>query len=148
MDVGQVMFGDTTSMTGDGPLGYMLYQVTGRKWANVDVENEEGCGIVPIEYKDKNHVHTTQWAIGLEWFLLINDPWRIALTTDHPNGASFMCIPAHHPPADGSRVPAGDDEDGESEGAGQNSPARLDREYSLYEIAIITRAGPARNYWA
>ena len=93
VDVGQVMFGDTTSMTGDGPLGYLLYQVTGRKWANVDVEVEEGCGIVPIEYKDKSYVHATQWAIGLEWFLLIQDPWRITLTTDHPNGASFVTYP-------------------------------------------------------
>ena len=49
---------------GRRPAGYLLYQVTGRKWVNVDVENEEGCGIVPIEYKDKSHVHTTQWAIG------------------------------------------------------------------------------------
>jgi formylmethanofuran dehydrogenase subunit A len=144
VDVGQVMFGDTTSMTGDGPLGYLLYQVTGRKWANVDVENEEGCGIVPIEYKDKNHVHTTQWAIGLEWFLLVNDPWRISLATDHPNGASFVLYPRiirllmdreyrremmkkAHPKA-----------------LAKTTLPELDREYSLYEIAIITRAGPAR----
>jgi len=45
-----------------------LYAVPGdrRKWANVDLENEEGCGICAVEYKDKNHVHSTQWAIGLE----------------------------------------------------------------------------------
>src|SRR5438876_1681129 len=30
VDVGQVLFGETTSMTGDGPLGYYLYKVTGR----------------------------------------------------------------------------------------------------------------------
>jgi formylmethanofuran dehydrogenase subunit A len=144
VDVGQVMSGDTTSMTGDGPLGYLLYQVTGRKWANVDVETEEGCGIVPIEYKDKNYVHTTQWAIGLEWFLLVQDPWRITLTTDHPNGASFMAYPRIirllmdreyrremmkkvHPKA-----------------LAKTSLPDLDREYTLSEIAIITRAGPAR----
>jgi formylmethanofuran dehydrogenase subunit A len=144
VDVGQVMFGDTTSMTGDGPLGYLLYQVTGRKWANVDVEAEEGCGIVPIEYKDKNHVHTTQWAIGLEWFLLVQDPWRVVLATDHPNGASFMAYPRIirllmdreyrremmkqvHPKA-----------------LAKTTLPELDREYSLFEIAIITRAGPAR----
>ncbi len=144
VDVGQVMFGDTTSMTGDGPLGYLLYQVTGRKWVNVDVEAEEGCGIVPIEYKDKNFVHTTQWAIGLEWFLLVQDPWRIALTTDHPNGASFMAYPriirllmdrefrrecmqkVHQKALEKTTLPD------------------LEREYSLYEIAIITRAGPAK----
>jgi formylmethanofuran dehydrogenase subunit A len=49
--VGQVVFGETTSMTGDGPLGYYLHGVTGRKWFNADVEMEAGCGIVPIRYR-------------------------------------------------------------------------------------------------
>ena len=44
-------------MTGDGPLGYYLHKVTGRKWFNGDTEMEAGCGIVPITYKDKSFVH-------------------------------------------------------------------------------------------
>jgi formylmethanofuran dehydrogenase subunit A len=144
VDVGQVLFGETTSMTGDGPLGYYLHQVTGRKWFNGDTEMEAGCGIVPITYKDKSFVHALQWAIGLEWYLLLNDPWRVAMSTDHPNGGSFLAYPEIvnllmdrtyrqevlkrvHP-----RVL-------------QRSVLRdLDREYSLNEIAIITRAAPAR----
>src|SRR5581483_3965915 len=94
VDVGQVVFGDTTSMTGDGPLGYYLHQVTGRKWFNGDVELEEGCGIVPIRYKRGSGIHTTQWAIGLEWLLRTEDPWRLALSTDHPNGGSFLAYPS------------------------------------------------------
>src|SRR2546428_2928794 len=93
VDVGQVLFGETTSMTGDGPLGYYLHKVTGRKWFNGDTEMEAGCGIVPITYKDKSFVHALQWAIGLEWYLLVNDPWRIAMSTDHPNGGSFLAYP-------------------------------------------------------
>ncbi|MEX0728022.1 MAG: formylmethanofuran dehydrogenase subunit A [Planctomycetaceae bacterium] len=144
IDVGQVMFGETTSMTGDGPLGYFLHKVTGRKWFSSDTEMETGCGIVPITYKDKSLVHALQWAIGLEWFLLMDDPWRVALTTDHPNGASFLAYPAiiallmdkHRrndvlnglPPKVRERCVLGE----------------LDREYTLNEIAIITRAAPAR----
>ncbi len=88
VDVGQVMFGDTASMTGDGPLGYFLHKVYGRKWFSGDTEMEAGCGIVPITYKDKSRVHALQWAIGLEWYLLKNDERsvRIAMSTDHPNG--------------------------------------------------------------
>ena len=93
VDVGQVLFGDTTSMTGDGPLGHFLHKVTGRKWFNGDTECEAGCGIVPIEYKEKSFVHALQWAIGLEWYLLVNDPWRVAMSTDHPNGGSFLAYP-------------------------------------------------------
>ena len=43
VDVGQVLFGSTTSMTGDGPLGYFLHQVTGKKWTSADTEMEAGC---------------------------------------------------------------------------------------------------------
>lgn len=144
VDVGQVMFNATTSMTGDGPLGYFLHKVTGRKWFSGDIEMEAGCGIVPITYKNKSLVHALQWAIGLEWYLLINDPWRIAMSTDHPNGGSFMAYPeiiallmdrsrrqdvlAKAPPGVNERC----------------SLADIDREYSLYEIAIITRAAPAK----
>jgi formylmethanofuran dehydrogenase subunit A len=144
VDIGQILFGDTTSMTGDGPLGYILHQVTGRKWVNVDVENEAGCGICPIEYKDKSHLHTTQWAIGLEWYLMMDDPWRIALSTDHPNGASFVAYP--------QVIRLLMDREFRREAlkkVNQKAISKtvlpdLDREYSLYEIAIITRAAPAR----
>lgn len=144
VDVGQVMFADTTSMTGDGPLGYFLHKVTGRKWYSGDTEMEAGCGIVPITYKDKSVVHALQWAIGLEWYLLIDDPWRIAMSTDHPNGASFLAYPEiiallmdrTRREEVLNRVPA----------AVRNRCvlADLDRQYSLYEIAIITRAAPAK----
>jgi len=97
------MFGDTTSMTGDGPLEYMLHQISGRKWINVDIENEEGCGIVPVEYKDKNHVHTTQWAIGLEWFMLMQDPGAL-LFLPIIQWRFIYRLSANHPAADGSRI--------------------------------------------
>src|SRR5258708_39008870 len=80
-------------MTADGAVGEFLARVTGRKWVNVDVELEPGCGVVPITYSEKNVVHALQWAIGLEWFLRVDDPWRIALSTDHPNGGSFLAYP-------------------------------------------------------
>ena len=66
VDVGQVMFGETTSMTGDGPLGYYLSKVYKSKWFSSDTEMEAGCGIAPIEYKNKSLINSLQWAIGLE----------------------------------------------------------------------------------
>ena len=144
VDVGQIMFGETTSMTGDGPLGYYLQNVFGTKWFSADTELESGCGIAPIRYKNTNLVHAWQWAIGLEWFLLVKNPWQVALSTDHPNGGSFMSYPAiikllmdrdhrrdvlktcHAAVLAGSVI------------------KDLEREYSLNEICIITRAGPAK----
>src|SRR5437773_212138 len=144
VDVGQVLFGETTSMTGDGPLGYYLHKVTGRKWFNGDTEMEAGCGIVPITYKDKSFIHALQWAIGLEWYLLVNDPWRIAMSTDHPNGGSFLAYP--------QIVQLLMDRNYRQEMLKRVHPRvlqrstlkDLDREYTLNEIAIITRASPAR----
>ena len=144
VDVGQVMFGDTVSMTGDGPLGYFLHKVMGRKWFSGDTEMETGCGIVPITYKNKSLVHALQWAIGLEWYLLMQDPWRIAMSTDHPNGSSFLAYPEiiallmdrSRREEMLSRVPAKVRE--------RCTLADLDREYTLNEIAIITRAAPAK----
>ena len=144
VDVGQVLFGETTSMTGDGPLGYYLHRVTGRKWFNADTEMETGCGIVPINYRERSLVHALQWAIGLEWYLLIQDPWRICMSTDHPNGGSFRAYPEiihllmsrDYRREVLKRVPP--------KVLQRSVLPDLDREYSLYEIAIITRAAPAR----
>jgi formylmethanofuran dehydrogenase subunit A len=144
VDVGQVLFGKTTSMTGDGPLGYYLHKIYGTKWFSGDVELESGCGVVPIEYRNKRLIHAIQWAIGLEWFLSVRDPWRVVLTTDHPNGGSFLAYPQiirllmdRSFRADVLKtLPAKVRE--------RTMLADLDREYSLSEICIITRAGPAR----
>src|SRR5205085_10487340 len=72
-DVGQVLFGETTSMTGEGPLGYYLHKVTGGQWFNGDTEMEAGCVIVPIRYKDNSFVHALQSASRLEGYLPVHD---------------------------------------------------------------------------
>lgn len=144
VDVGQVLFGETTSMTGDGPLGYFLHKVTGRKWFNGETECEGGCGIVPITYKEKSFVHALQWACGLEWYLLVRDPWKIAMSTDHPNGGSFTAYPEiiallmsrDYRREVLSRLPA--------KLKAACTLHDIDREYTLEEIAVVTRAAPAR----
>jgi formylmethanofuran dehydrogenase subunit A len=143
-DAGAVLFGNAVTITADGPWQHLLYQITGRKWGNIDVENETGCGIVPYTYKGSNLVNAVQWAVGLELLLLITDPWRIALTTDHPNGACFwrypeiihMLMSADYRRECLKRLP--------EKALKRITLPELDREYTLAEIAIITSAGPAR----
>jgi formylmethanofuran dehydrogenase subunit A len=143
-DAGAVLFGNTVTITADGPWQHLLYKLTGRKWGNLDVENETGCGIVPYVYREKNLVNAVQWAVGLELLLLINDPWRVYLTTDHPNGACFWRYPE-------IIQLLMDSEFRREQLKALPAKARkrivlpdLDRQYTLYEIAIITSAGPAR----
>src|SRR2546428_2241649 len=56
-------------------------------------ELETGCGIVPYADKEKAAVAALQWAVGLELFLLARDPWRVVLSTDHPNGGALRPHP-------------------------------------------------------
>ena len=144
-DVGQVMFGPATTMTADAPVSERLRDITGGKWVNADTEVETGCGIVPFTYREKNYVHALQWGIGLELFLLSRDPWRLVLSTDHPNGGSFLSYPR--------LIRLLMDRDFRNEQlrrANKRAIQRtvllddLEREYTLEEIAIVTRAGPAR----
>jgi formylmethanofuran dehydrogenase subunit A len=144
-DVGQVMFGPATTMTADAPVSALLRDITGGKWVNADLEAETGCGIVPFAYRERNYVHALQWAIGLELLLLSRDPWRVVLSTDHPNGGSFLSYPR--------LIRLLMDREFRNEQIDRvNQKAigrtvlrdRVEREYTLGEIAIITRAGPAR----
>jgi formylmethanofuran dehydrogenase subunit A len=144
-DVGQVMFGPACTLTADGAVEYLLHTSTGRKWLNVDIELETGCGIVPYTYRSKAAVSALQWVVGLELFLLSPDPWRLVLSTDHPNGGSFMSYPQLiHLLMDR----AFRDEQlklvNQKMLAGSALADGIAREYTLNEIAIITRAGPAR----
>ena len=143
-DAGAILFGDAVTITADGPWQHLLYQLTGHKWGNLDVENETGCGIVPYTYRPSNLVNAVQWAVGLELLLLINDPWRIFLTTDHPNGACFWRYPEII-----NLLMSAEFRRERVKGLPKKALERmtlmdLDREYTLSEIAIIISAGPAR----
>ena len=145
VDVGQILFGQTVTASGDNMRQHAGHShAHPNKWVSMDIECEAGCGVVPFKYKDQSYVNALQWMIGLETFLLVDDPWRIFLTTDHPNGAPFTSYPhlirllmdktfrndimsRLHPEAQAA-----------------SHLASLEREYSLYEIAIITRAGAAK----
>lgn len=143
-DVGQVMFGKSTIMTADAPLAYMLRGISKNKWVNADTECESGCGILPFSYQENIYVHALQWAIGLELFLLSQDPWRIILSTDHPNGGSFMSYPKLIRLLMDKEFRKQEIKSVNQKAINKTILQDLDREYSLNEIAIITRAGPAK----
>ncbi|MBU2583139.1 MAG: formylmethanofuran dehydrogenase subunit A [Alphaproteobacteria bacterium] len=146
IDVGQVLFGQTCTASGDSMRQYgNTGSASPNKWVVMDIECDAGCGVVPMRYRDKSFVNALQWAIGLELFLLIDDPWRIFLTTDHPNGAPFT----FYPHLIRLLMDKGFRNDMlqkiNPDAANSSVLASLDREYTLYEIAIMTRAGPARS---
>jgi formylmethanofuran dehydrogenase subunit A len=146
LDVGQVMFGQTVTASADTMLQFRGGRhARPRKSVTMDIECDAGCGVVPIRYRDRNFVNALQWCVGLELFLLIEDPWRIFLTTDHPNGAPFTCYP-HLIRLLMDREYRLEMLSGLHPAVRQHSDlAGLTREYSLYEVAVMTRAAPARS---
>ncbi|WP_430913569.1 formylmethanofuran dehydrogenase subunit A [Methylobacterium sp. sgz302541] len=143
-DVGQVVFGQTVTISLD-----ILRQFGGRKGAKpkkwvLNAGDAEGGGVVPFLYRPKGPTSSLQWAIGLELMLLSKEPERTILTTDHPNGGVFTEYPriihllmdkeerdreiATLPKVVGER----------------SSLPTLSREYTLSEVAQLTRSGPAK----
>jgi formylmethanofuran dehydrogenase subunit A len=157
IDCGQVVFTKyaTTTMTGDGPWEFALHHLGGMsswgckpgvKWINGGIEGESGSGIVPYFFEAKNGVNAVQWAIGLELMLLVEDPWKIAFTTDHPNGAPFTTYPIAFKWLMDNKSRKEMLEKVVSKKASSNTTlANLDREYTLNELCIVTRAGTAEN---
>ena len=113
--------GDTMRQHANSDLG------SPRKWIGADIECDAGCGVVPFRYREQSYVNALQWCIGLELFLLIEDPWRIVLTTDHPNGAPVHQLPAPDPAADGQGLPRRTARDAAPRRGGAIGPARTSR---------------------
>ncbi len=143
-DVGQVMFGPTCTISSD-----TLIQFKGRKWATpkkwtVRDGDANGGGVVPFNYKAASKIAALQWAIGMELFLAIDDPMQVYMTTDHPNGGPFTAYPdiiaqlmdrsARQEVID--KLP--------KEALEVSALGSMTREYSLSEIAKMTRQAPAK----
>ena len=145
IDSGSVPFGPATTMTGDGPAQHDLYMITGQKWSNTDVELECGSGVLPLVYMKSSPVHSVQWAIGLEVMLLIDDPWKTIMTTDHPNGCIFTQYPLLLTWLMSRKARDDTAKECHKWAYEKSTLGGVDRELSLYEMAIVTRANPART---
>lgn len=145
IDSGCVPFGPATTMTGDGPAQHDLYMLTGQKWSNTDVELECGSGVLSLVYMKSSPVHSVQWAIGLEIMLLIDDPWKTIMTTDHPNGGIFTQYPQVLTWLMSKKARDDTAKECHKWAYDKSTLGGVDRELSLYEMAIITRANPART---
>ncbi|MGD7035703.1 formylmethanofuran dehydrogenase subunit A [Methylotuvimicrobium buryatense] len=145
MDVGQVLFGQTVTISGDVIAQYSRRNdASPNKWIAWDAECEGSGGVVPYRYKETSFVNSLQWLIGLEIFLLAEDPWRLFFTTDHPNGAPFTMYPYL------IRLLMDRDyrlqclEQLNQEAVAMSLLKDLDKEFSLYDIAVMTRTAAAR----
>ena len=144
IDMGQVMFGRTMTMTADGPMEFRLYTLHHNKWSNHDVELETGSGVIPVYYSRKSAVNSIMWAIGLELALLVKNPWQCMLTTDNPNGAPFVKYPEIIGLLMSNKYREKEIGQVHRLTTERTSLGTIDRELSFEEIAVMTRAGQAK----
>ena len=144
MDMGQIMFGRTTTMTADGPMEFKLYMLHHNKWSNHDVELETGSGIIPVYYSRKSLVNCVMWSIGLELALLTRNPWQCLLSTDSPNGAPFVKYPEIIGLLMSRKLRESERKMIDPRTEHFVPLFAIDRELDWYEIAVMTRAAQAR----
>lgn len=145
-DIGQVVFEPACAVTTDERLARRLRGITGL----ADKENGAEPGemfyfTAPCHYRRESRVNSVQWAAGLELALLTENPWQVTLSTDHPNGGPFTAYPyiarllmdAAFRREELSRI--------HPKAMERSALRETGREYSMYEIAVITRAAPARR---
>lgn len=146
IDLGCVTLDETTTMTADGPFEHHLHSLNHLKWTNVDVELETAAGVVPYVYDPNIKVCDIQWAIGLELALFAKDMGRCYVTTDHPNAGPFTRYPRviKWLMSKKAREAVLDSFKHKDKVIEATHLHTLDRELTLFEIAQMTRSGPAK----
>ena len=146
IDLGCVTLDETTTMTADGPFEHHLHALNHLKWTNVDVELETAAGIVPYIYSKDVLPNAVQWATGLELALFAKDMNRTFITTDHPNAGPFTRYPRviKWLMSKNAREATLATMKNTDKVINATYIHGIDRELTLYEIAQMTRSGPAK----
>ncbi|MGB8219832.1 MAG: formylmethanofuran dehydrogenase subunit A [Methanoregula sp.] len=146
IDLGCVTLDETTTMTADGPFEHHLHGLNHLKWTNVDVELETAAGIVPYIYNKDVLPNAIQWATGLELALFAKDMNRTFLTTDHPNAGPFTRYPRVIKWLMSKKAREATLATMKNSDKVVNATYihGVDRELTLFEIAQMTRSGPAK----
>ncbi len=144
IDMGQLIWGSATTMTADGPVQYANAKLLHAKWSNGDVECEDASGVVPIFYVKQISVHAIMWAIGLELALLTKDPYKVLLTTDHPNGGPFVNYPEVIALLMSNKKRQEEIKTLHGAVHKQTKIPGIERELDFSEIAIMTRTGASK----
>lgn len=141
-DVGAVTFGPAAAVTADANFAKKLGR--GKRGFQSQWWEQDGAfGVLPLKYEADKIAGATQFLTGLELMLLVEDASRIFLTTDHPNGGPFTDYPYLIQLL--MDKPFRDEEIHKlnPKAVSLSAAPSIAREYSLYEIAQITRSGPA-----
>jgi formylmethanofuran dehydrogenase subunit A len=146
IDVGQVMFSDTVTVSSDVLKQFNSLPGAMPKKGVIFDGDANGGGVVPYSYKISNYYNAIQWAAGLELFLLVEDPRQVFFTTDHPNGGPFTTYPELFALLMSAELRAQWMERLPADVLEMTTLPSIKREYTLYEIAVMSRSGAAKLF--
>ena len=142
-DVGAVVFGPAVVATADAGFASYLGGMRTRSGLVKQRWEDDGIlSILPLEYK-KSYVGSVQWLAGLELLLLTNNPDQCLLTTDYPNGGPFNAYPHLIRLLMDKTFRDAEAEKLDKKALSRSCLKSIQREFSLSEIARLTRSGPA-----
>ncbi len=144
VDVGQILFGRALAVTADTSALSRLRSAIRQPWISRQVEGEGGTNVLPLAYLAKDPASAVQWATGLEILLRFPDPWRMFLTTDHPNGGPFTAYPQVIAWLMNNAARQEALRNVHAAAMKKTGLAAVKREYTLGEIFSMTSWGPAR----
>ncbi|MHA2061562.1 MAG: formylmethanofuran dehydrogenase subunit A [Candidatus Sifarchaeia archaeon] len=145
LDIGQITFHASTAVFPDGAYAHYLAKMADTQWISQNIELQGSFGSVNLRFAPEQYIDGIKWTIGLEIALKTINPWQVQLSTDHPNMGLLIDYPkviswlASKPARDEILVMLHTDV--------QNDAILpyIEREYTLFEIAIITRASQAKS---
>lgn len=141
-DVGAVTFGPAAAVTADANFAKKLGR--GKRGFQSQWWEQDGAfGVLPLKYEADKIAGATQFLTGLELMLLVEDASRIFLTTDHPNGGPFTDYPFLIQLLMDKSFRDEEIQKLNPKAVSKSAVPSIAREYSMYEIAQLTRSGPA-----
>jgi len=145
LDIGQITFHTSTAIFPDGAYAYYLAKMANSRWISNNIELEGNFGAITLNFSPEHYIDAIKWTIGLEIALQVTNPWQVQLSTDHPN----MGLVTDYPKVISwliSKLARDEIVDTLHPDVQNNAILpHLEREYSLHEIAIITRASQAKS---
>ncbi|HZJ90036.1 MAG TPA: amidohydrolase family protein [Oscillospiraceae bacterium] len=144
-DVGAVVFGPAVVATADAEFasylggGRVHNGLTRQRW-----EEDGTLSVLPLEYKH-SYVGSVQWLAGLELLLLTKNPEQCLMTTDYPNGGPFSAYPYLIRLLMDKAFRDEEAKKLDRKALSRSCLKSIQREFSLSEIARLTRSGPASS---
>lgn len=140
LDLAPIAFGQATSFTVDEEL---LHRITRSGGGEPVSHPESPYAAAEYAFKKNRYLDSILWITGMEFFLYIEDLSRASLSMDFPSGGGIGSYPSVIACLMDKNKRDAVLNSLDPEAVAVSSLGSLEREYTLYDVATVTRASPA-----